>query len=217
LKSSRFNSIFQNPFSTVFPFCQKLSNIHLFALNKLSPGRQFGIAGSEHSTPCGRKGDVLNQTTQQFNSQNRLEVSNMHRHLQLSLFVILCIAGVAFLATREAAARPDDSNAFVGTWDGSWSGGGNGKFGMTISKGAAGKLSGSISPTPDSGDGYTATFKSVEVTAGKLTAKFEDPNGESDITLTGSAEGKSAKGTYSVRLKGDGTEADSGSWTATRK
>jgi hypothetical protein len=88
---------------------------------------------------------------------------------------------------------------------------------MTISKGAGGKLSGSISPTPDQGEGYTVAFKTVEVTSGKLTVKFEDPSGEADIILTGSAEGKSAKGTYSVRQKGDGSEVDSGSWTLTKK
>jgi hypothetical protein len=141
----------------------------------------------------------------------------MHKQLQISLFVILFIAAVALLATQEATARPDDSDAFVGTWEGTWTGGSSGKFGMTISKGAGGKLSGSISPTPDQGEGYTVAFKTVEVTSGKLTVKFEDPSGEADIILTGSAEGKSAKGTYSVRQKGDGSEVDSGSWTLTKK
>ena len=141
----------------------------------------------------------------------------MRKQLQISLITILLLAGVTLLGTNEAAARADNSDAFVGTWEGTWTGGSSGKFGMTISKGAGGKLSGSISPQPDQGEGYTATFKSVEVVAGKLTVKFEDPGGEADIILTGSAEGKSAKGTYSVRQKGDGSEVDSGSWTLTKK
>lgn len=141
----------------------------------------------------------------------------MHKRLQISLLAILLIAGVALLTTQEAVARPDASDAFVGSWEGTWTGGSSGKFGMTIAKGAGGKLSGSISPTPDQGEGYTVAFKSVEVVSGKLTVKFEDPGGEADITLTGSVDGKSAKGTYSVRQKGDGSEVDSGSWTLTKK
>src|SRR5262245_54806857 len=136
----------------------------------------------------------------------------MPRQLQISLFAILIIAGVALLAAPEATARPDNGDALVGKWEGTWSGGSNGKVGMTFSKGADGKLSGSISPTPDQGDGYTVAFKSVEVVSGKLTVKFEDPNGEVEITLIGSLDGKSAKGTYSVRQKGDGSEVDTGSW-----
>lgn len=141
----------------------------------------------------------------------------MQKHLQISLFLILSVAAVALLGAREAVARQDGSDAFVGTWEGTWSGGSTGKLEMKISKGAGGKLSGSISPRPDQGDGYTATFKSAEVISGKLTAKFDDPNGEVEIILTASLEGKSAKGTYSVRQKGDSSELDTGTWTATRK
>lgn len=141
----------------------------------------------------------------------------MHKQLRISLLAILFIAGVTLLAAQEATARSEDSDAFVGTWEGAWTGGSTGKFALTIAKGTGGKLSGSISPKPDQGDGYTVAFKSVEVISGMLTAKCEDPNGDVEITLTGSAEGKSAKGTYSVRQKGDGSEVDTGSWTATRK
>lgn len=141
----------------------------------------------------------------------------MNKQRQISLFAILFIAGVSLLSVQEVAARPDDSDAYVGTWEGTWTGGSSGKVGMTIAKGTGGKLSGSITPTPDQGDGYTVSFKSVEVVSGKLTLKFEDPNGENEITLIGSADGKSAKGTYSVRQKGDGSEVDTGTWTVTKK
>jgi hypothetical protein len=141
----------------------------------------------------------------------------MHKQLQLILFAFLFIAGAAILSAPEASAKSDDSDLLVGTWEGTWSGGSSGNVGMTISKGAGGKLSGSISPKPDQGDGYTVALKSVEISSGKLTLKFEDPNGESEITLTATVEGKSAKGNYSVRQKGDGSEVDSGTWTVTKK
>jgi hypothetical protein len=141
----------------------------------------------------------------------------MNKRLQISLLTILVLAGATLLVVPDASARPDDGDAFVGTWEGTWTGGSSGKLEMTISKGAGGKLSGSISPKPDQGDGYTVPFKTVEVVSGKLTTKCEDPNGEVEITLTGSAEGKSVKGTYNVRQKGDGSEVESGTWTATKK
>jgi hypothetical protein len=156
-------------------------------------------------------------TNQSFYQQYQSEVYDMHKRLQLSLLAILFIAGVALLSAQEATAKSDDSDAFVGSWEGTWTGGSAGTFGVTISKGAGGKLSGSISPKPDQGDGYTAAFKTVEVISGKLTAKFDDPNGEAEITLVGSVTGKSAKGTYSVKQKGDGSEVDTGSWTLTKK
>jgi hypothetical protein len=141
----------------------------------------------------------------------------MRKPLQISLCSILLITGMTFPGALRATARPDGGDVFVGTWQGTWTGGSSGKFEMTFSKGAGGKLSGSISPKPDQGDGYTVEFKSVEVVSGKLTAKNEDPNGDVEITITGSAEGKAAKGTYSVKQKADGTEVDTGSWTATKK
>src|SRR5215813_5662833 len=140
----------------------------------------------------------------------------MQKRLAVFLCAILLIAASAIVVTQTAVANSED-NAFVGTWQGSWTGQGSGKFEMTISKGSGSKLSGTISPKPDDGEVYTVAFKSVEVSAGKLLTKFEDPNGELDIALTGTAEGKSAKGTYTVRQKSDGTEVDSGTWTATRK
>lgn len=141
----------------------------------------------------------------------------MYKQAQISLLAILLIAGLVSFAGSHTLARPDDGDAFIGTWEGTWTGGSSGKVGMTIAKGAGGKLSGTISPTPDQGDGYTVSFKSVEVNAGKLTVKFDDPGGEVEITLIGTAEGKSAKGTYSVKQKGDGTEVDTGTWTVSKK
>src|SRR6476659_6032792 len=112
----------------------------------------------------------------------------MYNQLRISLIAILFIAGVTLLVAQEATARSDDGDAFIGTWEGAWTGVSTGKFALTISKGASGKLSGSISPKPDQGEGYTVPLKSVEVISGKLTAKCEDPNGEVEIMLTGSAE-----------------------------
>jgi hypothetical protein len=142
--------------------------------------------------------------------------------MQTTLFWVSLLAvifvGSASLAGRQATASFDDQTAFIGAWEGSWSGGVSGKFEITIAETAAGKLSGSISPRPDDGgDAYAVRFTTIEVNSGTLTAKFEDPNGDVEVTVTGSVEGKTLKGTYTARQKSDGTQLDTGSWTATRK
>jgi len=141
----------------------------------------------------------------------------MQTRLKVSLLAGILIVGFGGVKGQRATASIDDLTAFIGAWEGSWSGDSSGKFQMTIAKSAAGKLSGSISAKPDDGDQYTAEFKTIDVNSGKLTAKFEDPNGDVEVTITGSFEGKSLKGTYTVRQKSDGTQLDTGSWTATRK
>lgn len=141
----------------------------------------------------------------------------MQTWLKVTLLAGILIVGFGGIKGQRATAGNDDQTAFIGAWEGSWSGDSSGKFQMTIAKSAAGKLSGSISAKPEDGDQYAAEFKTIDVSSGKLTAKFEDPNGNVEVTITGSAEGKSLKGTYTARQKSDGTQLDTGSWTATRK
>ena len=141
----------------------------------------------------------------------------MRARLGLSLSAVALVTGMTLSASRIVMAGINDNAAFVGTWQGTWSGGSSGKFEMTITQSATGKLSGSLSAHPDGGDSYTVEFKTIEVAAGKLSAKLEDPGGEVEISLTGSSDGKSAKGTYTVRQKGDGSEVETGTWMAARK
>jgi hypothetical protein len=130
--------------------------------------------------------------------------------------VVILVVGFAALIEHRASASVDDNEAFIGAWQGSWTGEGSGKFEMTIKRGPAAKLSGSISTKPDDGDPNTVEFKTIEVTSGKLRAEFENADGDVKITITGSLDGKSLKGTYTARQT-DGTQVDAGSWEATRK
>jgi hypothetical protein len=88
---------------------------------------------------------------------------------------------------------------------------------MTIRKEAGGKLSGTLTASPDQGEGYSATFKSVESIGSKLTIRFDDPPGEVEITLQAVIGGSSIKGDYSVRAKANGEEVDKGTFSANRK
>jgi hypothetical protein len=88
---------------------------------------------------------------------------------------------------------------------------------MTITKGADGKLTGSLTAHPTEGDGYTTKFKSVDVTGGKLTVKLGDPDDEVEITIEGALDPMAMKGSYSVRSKGQGDQVDGGTWEAKKK
>ena len=140
----------------------------------------------------------------------------MRRQFSCALFVIVLLTCVSY--ARQAEARKASGNSEVlGTWSGTWEGGSTGKFEMTITKGADGKLTGSLSAHPEGGDGYTTSFKSVDVSGGKLTVTLEDPQGEVRITLEGSLDQTAMKGGYSVRTKAQGEEVEGGTWQAKKK
>ena len=127
------------------------------------------------------------------------------------LLVCACLVGLV-----QAEQSTSEKN-LVGAWTGTWTGGSNGAFDMTITKGDDGKLGGSITPKPEGGDSYTVSFKSITVADSKITLKLADPGEEAEITLEASLEGSVLKGTYAVRIKADGNEVDKGTITANKK
>ena len=132
-----------------------------------------------------------------------------------TMFVSLIV--LTFCLGCLAYAQPKSGANAAGTWTGTWTGGSAGKFEMTIKKDAKGKLSASLTTTPDRGGGYTVEVKSVEALGSKLTCKFEDPPGEVEVTLQAVIQGSSLKGDYSVRAKASGEEVEKGVVTASRK
>src|SRR5262245_59646325 len=135
--------------------------------------------------------------------------------MRKSLFVILsllcfCLAG---LAQEQTAGEKN----LVGAWAGSWDGGSSGTFEMTITKDADGKLGGRITPKPEGGESYTASFKSVALADGKVILKVAIPGDEAEVTVEATLDGSVLKGTYSVRSKEDGREVDVGTITASKK
>ena len=141
----------------------------------------------------------------------------MRKQFLYSLLVVVMVACFSYARQVEGKKTSSDSAAVVGTWSGSWQGGSTGKFEMTISKGADGKLTGSLTAHPADGDGYTAGFKSVDVSGGKLIVKLSDPDDEVEITIQGALDPAAMKGSYSVRSKGQGEEVDGGTWEAKKK
>jgi hypothetical protein len=136
--------------------------------------------------------------------------------MRKSLFVVLsllCFCLAVLAQTQQAASEKN----LVGAWAGTWTGGSNGSFEMTITKDADGKLGGSVTPKPEGGESYTVSFKSVALADGKVTMKLSDPGDEAEITLEATLDGSALKGTYLVRIKADGNEVDRGTITANKK
>jgi hypothetical protein len=133
------------------------------------------------------------------------------RWLTLAMVAVL---GTAGLAGYSNAADPVDSRQFVGTWDGSWEGGGGGgKFNIKYERNSDGTLKGGVDVSTDGGD-YKASFVDLSFTGGKMTARYEYPlDAQGEIILDGSFDAAKASGTWKLVQKG-GTDAFiSGTWT----
>jgi hypothetical protein len=130
----------------------------------------------------------------------------------------LVILGLlAFCAAVAAQAPKATEKDLIGTWTGKYAGGTTGAYEMTITKAADGRLGGSVSPKPDTGDPYTTPFNSIAFADGKATMKCFDPPGEVEITLEATVEGTTLKGEYIVRARADNSEVDRGTFTGTKK
>jgi hypothetical protein len=136
----------------------------------------------------------------------------MRKTSVVTLLVLLLSVGALVLAGQNSAG-----SKLAGGWAGTWSGGSAGKFEMTITSAADGKLSATLIATPETGDGSTFQSKSVDTVDNKVKIKLEDSEGNAEVLLEGTLEGSSLKGTYSVRDKAQGAEVETGNWTATKK
>lgn len=129
----------------------------------------------------------------------------------LLLFSVVCVA-----AHREfEGSAPGEE--FVGVWSGSWEGSGSsGGFEVTLEKSKDGPVIGRVSVTGE--PTYKADFKALSFDGKKMTAKYDFPPSElAEVALTATFDGNTAKGTWSLRAKADGTEAVAGTWTVSKK
>jgi hypothetical protein len=130
--------------------------------------------------------------------------------------VVLASLGAAMQLDLAAAA---DGDQYLGTWKGTWEGGGGtGRFDMTVARGNDGKLAASVSVGTDMGD-YNANFSTVSLVAGKLAGAYDyppDPQGE--VTIAGSFDPKNATGTWSLGAKGQpGGQSIAGTWKVAKQ
>ena len=126
-----------------------------------------------------------------------------------------CVAVLMLSVAWTAAHQASDDLA--GTWAGTWSatGSAGGGFELTLENknGAmAGNVSVSGEPT------YKATLKTVKVDGKKLTATYDfTPDDRAEVLLDGTVDGKTFKGTWTLRSKADATAVATGGFTLTKK
>jgi hypothetical protein len=115
------------------------------------------------------------------------------------------------------AVAQTDSAAFVGTWNGTWEGGGTGRFDLTIERNGDGQPAGGVSVGTEQGD-YTAKFKELSFDGQNMQARYEFPlDGQADVTVTGTFNGGSAEGTWNLVAKGGDQSFAGGTWKVAKK
>lgn len=131
--------------------------------------------------------------------------------LALIVVTVMCSAA-AFAAQRSSTGEP-----YLGTWTGTWDGGGgSGGFELTLEKGKDDAVVGRVSVTGE--PTYKAIFKTLSFDGNKMTAAYDFPPDEGgEVLLAASFERSSASGTWSVREKANGNEVAAGTWTVSRK
>ena len=121
------------------------------------------------------------------------------------------------LALVFALWQASSGEPFAGTWAGTYDGTGAGTFEMTLDQGKDGAITGKVNVNGD-GATYSADLKSVVFDGTKMTAKYDfPPDTSAEIVMTATFESASAKGTWSLRPKGQPDELASGGIAVTRK
>ncbi len=128
----------------------------------------------------------------------------------------LLTAATLALIGAVALAQADMS-AFVGTWAGSWEGGGTGRFDLTIETGSDGRPTGGVSVGTDQGD-YTAKFKQLSFEGQNMKGRYEFPlDSQADVVVTGTFNGGAAEGTWSLVPKDGDQVFAGGGWKVAKK
>ena len=127
------------------------------------------------------------------------------------------LAAAALALLGAVAVAQSDIAAFVGTWGGTWEGGGTGRFDLTIERGSDGQPSGGVSVGTDQGD-YTAKFKELSFDGQNMKARYEFPlDSQADVAITGTFNGSNAEGTWNLVAKGGDQSFAGGSWKVAKK
>ena len=130
--------------------------------------------------------------------------------------MLLFVAAI-LTATPIAARQAAGAEQYAGMWSGTYDGAGTGKFEMTLDKAQDGAMTGKVDVTTEGGN-YSADLKSVVFEGPKMTAKYNFPlDPSAEVIMTATFEGSAAKGTWSLRPKGQPDELASGGIAVTKK
>jgi hypothetical protein len=132
----------------------------------------------------------------------------------LTAFIVLCgVLGVAAAGRAQSATVDQYFGTYAGTWDGS----GTGTFELTLAKGTHGAPGGKVAVTSDGGN-YDAELKAIAFDGSTMTAKYDFPlDPSAEVVVAATFDAGTAKGTWSLRAKGQSDEIAGGTWTVTKK
>ena len=132
----------------------------------------------------------------------------------VGLFVVV-FAAISFAAQRED--KGSSGEQFLGVWSGTWEGaGGSGGFELTLEKAKDATIAGKVSVTGE--PTYKATFRTLSFDGAKMTAIYDfPPEPAAEVVLGSTFETSSAKGTWSLRQKGDSADVASGTWSVVKQ
>ncbi len=129
----------------------------------------------------------------------------------------MVVVSVAIASTPSSGQPSSTGEQFLGVWSGTWEGaGGSGGFELTLEKARDGTIAGKVSVTGE--PTYKATFRTLSFDGAKMTAIYEfPPEPAAEVVLGATFETGSAKGTWSLRQKGDSADVASGTWSVARQ
>jgi len=137
-----------------------------------------------------------------------------NRWLLLGALLVMLVIGAA---ARGEARQTAGAEQYAGMWSGTYDGGGTGQFEMTLDKGKDGGMTGKVNVTTDGGN-YSADFKSVSFDGDKMMARYDFPlNPSAEVVMTATFDKISAKGTWSLRPKGQSDEIAGGGIVVKKK
>jgi len=123
---------------------------------------------------------------------------------------------MAYLVIVSAALTASDKD-FVGKWSGDYEGGGGaGKYVLTLAHDDAKKLAGSLEVLPDGNSAYTVPFKSVEPKGSTALLKYDSPEGNSEVHVEITIDGKALKGTWKALEPGSNAVIAEGTLTGAK-
>jgi hypothetical protein len=139
----------------------------------------------------------------------------MSRHRALSaLLLVLCWVGSA--AAPLLAGQAPAGEQYVGTWAGTYDGAGSGTMELMLDK-KDGAIAGKVSANTDGGN-YAADLKDVKFDGAKMSAKYDFPlDPSAEVVVTATFDGNNAKGTWSLRPKGQTDELAGGGIAIAKK
>jgi len=131
------------------------------------------------------------------------------------VFAIVFFSALA-VAPGEAG-QAANGGEYAGTWVGTWDGSGSGEFTLTLEKGKDGAPAGKVAVTTEQGN-YDADLKGVSFNGKNMNATYDFPlDPSSEIAMAATFDAGKAKGTWSLRPKGGGTELVGGTFALAKK